>query len=56
MTGFLGRLVADQFNTGLGATVVVENKPGHLWNDDRRSLYDGIHAAEVRPNLGRNYT
>ena len=27
-TDFLGRLVADQFQTGLGATVVVENKPG----------------------------
>jgi tripartite-type tricarboxylate transporter receptor subunit TctC len=25
---FLGRLVADQLRTGLGATVVVENKPG----------------------------
>ena len=27
-TDFLGRLVADQLKTGLGATVVVENKPG----------------------------
>ena len=27
-TDFLGRLVADQLQTGLGATVVVENKPG----------------------------
>src|ERR1700722_12889960 len=27
-TDFLGRLVADQLTTGLGATVVVENKPG----------------------------
>ena len=27
-TDFLGRLVADQFKTGLGATVIVENKPG----------------------------
>jgi tripartite-type tricarboxylate transporter receptor subunit TctC len=27
-TDFLGRLVADQLNSGLGATVVVENKPG----------------------------
>jgi tripartite-type tricarboxylate transporter receptor subunit TctC len=27
-TDFLGRLVADQVKTGLGATVVVENKPG----------------------------
>jgi tripartite-type tricarboxylate transporter receptor subunit TctC len=27
-TDFLGRLVADQFTTGLGATVIVENKPG----------------------------
>ncbi|MGC2811521.1 MAG: tripartite tricarboxylate transporter substrate binding protein [Bradyrhizobium sp.] len=27
-TDFLGRLVADQFQTGMGATVVVENKPG----------------------------
>jgi tripartite-type tricarboxylate transporter receptor subunit TctC len=27
-TDFLGRLVADQLETGLGATVVVENKPG----------------------------
>ena len=27
-TDFLGRLVADQIKTGLGATVVVENKPG----------------------------
>jgi tripartite-type tricarboxylate transporter receptor subunit TctC len=27
-TDFLGRLVAEQFRTGLGATVVVENKPG----------------------------
>ncbi|WP_291858772.1 tripartite tricarboxylate transporter substrate binding protein [Bradyrhizobium sp.] len=27
-TDFLGRLVADQFKVGLGATVVVENKPG----------------------------
>jgi tripartite-type tricarboxylate transporter receptor subunit TctC len=27
-TDFLGRLVADQLKAGLGATVVVENKPG----------------------------
>ena len=27
-TDFLGRLIADQLKTGLGATVVVENKPG----------------------------
>jgi tripartite-type tricarboxylate transporter receptor subunit TctC len=27
-TDFLGRLVAEQFRTGLGATAVVENKPG----------------------------
>jgi len=27
-TDFLGRLVAEQFRTGLGATVVVENRPG----------------------------
>src|SRR6201991_73871 len=27
-TGLLGRLVADQLKNGLGATVVVENKPG----------------------------
>ena len=27
-TDFLGRLVAERFRTGLGATVVVENKPG----------------------------
>src|SRR3982074_2129379 len=27
-TDFLGRLVADQLKTGLGAVVVVENKPG----------------------------
>src|SRR5712672_4226925 len=27
-TDLLGRLVADQFKTGLGATVIVENKPG----------------------------
>ena len=27
-TDFLGRLVANQLTTGLGATVVVENKPG----------------------------
>jgi tripartite-type tricarboxylate transporter receptor subunit TctC len=27
-TDFLGRLVADWFNSGLGATVYVENKPG----------------------------
>jgi tripartite-type tricarboxylate transporter receptor subunit TctC len=27
-TDFLGRLVADQFKNGLGATVIVENKPG----------------------------
>src|ERR1700721_4563741 len=27
-TDFLGRLVAEQFRVGLGATVVVENKPG----------------------------
>ena len=27
-TDFLGRLVADQLQTGMGATVVVENKPG----------------------------
>jgi tripartite-type tricarboxylate transporter receptor subunit TctC len=27
-TDFLGRLVAEQLKTGLGATVVVENKPG----------------------------
>ncbi len=27
-TDLLGRLVADQLNSGLGATVVVENKPG----------------------------
>jgi len=27
-TDFLGRLVADQLESGLGATVVVENKPG----------------------------
>jgi len=27
-TDFLGRLVADQLRSGLGATVVVENKPG----------------------------
>ena len=27
-TDFLGRLVAEQFKTGLGATVIVENKPG----------------------------
>src|SRR3954447_11722006 len=27
-TDLLGRLVADQLKTGLGATVVVENKPG----------------------------
>src|ERR1017187_6476946 len=27
-TDFLGRLFADQLTTGLGATVIVENKPG----------------------------
>jgi tripartite-type tricarboxylate transporter receptor subunit TctC len=27
-TDFLARLIADQFKTGLGATVTVENKPG----------------------------
>jgi len=27
-TDFLGRLVADQLQTGMGATVVVENRPG----------------------------
>src|ERR1700731_2858074 len=27
-TDFLGRLVADQLTTGLGATIIVENKPG----------------------------
>jgi tripartite-type tricarboxylate transporter receptor subunit TctC len=27
-TDFLGRLVAEQLKTGLGATVIVENKPG----------------------------
>jgi tripartite-type tricarboxylate transporter receptor subunit TctC len=27
-TDFLGRLVADQLKSGLGATVIVENKPG----------------------------
>ncbi len=27
-TDFLGRMVADQLHTGLGASVVVENKPG----------------------------
>src|SRR6195952_4235498 len=27
-TDFLGRLVADRLKTGLGATVIVENKPG----------------------------
>jgi tripartite-type tricarboxylate transporter receptor subunit TctC len=27
-TDFLGRLVADRFQTGMGATVVVENRPG----------------------------
>src|ERR1700736_1002597 len=27
-TDFLGRLIADQLKTGLGATVIVENKPG----------------------------
>src|SRR3954471_12732133 len=27
-TDYLGRLVADQIQAGLGATVVVENKPG----------------------------
>jgi tripartite-type tricarboxylate transporter receptor subunit TctC len=27
-TDLLGRLVADQFKTGIGATVIVENKPG----------------------------
>ena len=27
-TDFLGRLVADGLKTGLGATVIVENKPG----------------------------
>src|SRR3984957_15189497 len=27
-TDFLGRLVAEQLRTGLGASVVVENKPG----------------------------
>jgi tripartite-type tricarboxylate transporter receptor subunit TctC len=27
-TDLLGRLVADQFKTGMGATVIVENKPG----------------------------
>jgi tripartite-type tricarboxylate transporter receptor subunit TctC len=27
-TDFLGRMVADQLKTGLGATVIVENKPG----------------------------
>jgi tripartite-type tricarboxylate transporter receptor subunit TctC len=27
-TDLLGRLVADQLKSGLGATVIVENKPG----------------------------
>src|SRR5258708_34340914 len=27
-TDFVGRLVADRLKTGLGATVIVENKPG----------------------------
>src|SRR5258708_37562266 len=27
-TDFLGRLVADQLKSGLGATVIVENEPG----------------------------
>src|SRR5260370_7178319 len=27
-TDFLGRLVAEQLKSGLGATVIVENKPG----------------------------
>jgi tripartite-type tricarboxylate transporter receptor subunit TctC len=33
-TDFLGRLVAEQLRSGLGATVIVENKPGQA----RRSV------------------
>src|ERR1700675_3310450 len=36
-TDFLGRLVADQLKTGLGATVIVENKPRGRHHARRRS-------------------
>ena len=64
-TDFLGRLVADQLKTGLGATVIVENKPGagttlgahpasvaQGWSLALRCNGAGVHAAEVRCGAG----
>jgi tripartite-type tricarboxylate transporter receptor subunit TctC len=47
-TDLLGRLVAEQFQVGLGATVVVENKPGAapcLGPNRSRSATRRLHAA-----------
>src|SRR5258708_40285214 len=43
-TDFLGRLVADQLKTGLGATVIVENKPGAA------TTLGAEQAAKAEPN------
>jgi tripartite-type tricarboxylate transporter receptor subunit TctC len=64
-TDFLGRLVADQLKTGLGATVIVENKPGagttlgahpasvaQGWSLALRCNGAGVHAAQVRSGAG----
>src|SRR6266700_2862148 len=46
-TDFLGRLVAEQLKTGLGATVIVENKPGAATT---------LGAAQVAKAEGDCYT
>jgi hypothetical protein len=49
-TDFLGRLVADQIKSGLGATVIVENKPRAA-----TALIDRVRGAanQVRENRDR---
>ena len=36
-TDLLGRMVADRIQTGLGAPVIVENKPGAAYDTRRRT-------------------
>jgi tripartite-type tricarboxylate transporter receptor subunit TctC len=43
-TDLLGRLVADQFKTGMGATVIVENKPG------AGTIFGASQVAKAQPD------
>ena len=55
-TDFLGRLVAEQLKNGLGATVIVENKPGGVplklldVKETAAARFDGSGLVLSRPD------